>query len=381
MRILNKFCKFFVISLVVFYIPVSAHAEKEDNNSIYLTWMANTNWLVEVGDTRILLDGWITRIPRPKRVDLNNPETLNIPSVKPNVSAVKRILEALNIDRLGYIFSGHSHFDHSFDTAVWARLTGAKIIGPKTTCLQAMAQGIPESQCTVVEGGETLNLGNGLSVRVVQWNHSGDPSTPFGLFLQTPMELIEVPELDPITGGLKPGPLDHFPCGGIRAYLFTLDRASGKITWFYSNSGNASTFKKPAVIDETFLKKYNLTLNNLVITPQEKSIKEYLKSAMRAEKLGGVHLWIGYGSSRQVDQVIKILKPKAFIPQHWGGIWTSFFDGLLKQYKNPRLEALLIKEGIIFLPQQQYLDKYRLDISGLHRIPNEKVKKKLGFKK
>jgi L-ascorbate metabolism protein UlaG (beta-lactamase superfamily) len=380
MQILNKFWIFFVIFLVTFNLPASVQGEKTTNDSIYLTWMSNTNWLVEVEETRILLDGWVTRIPRPKGIDFNQPETLHLPPAKPDVSAVKRILEALDIKKIDYIVSGHSHFDHSFDSAVWARLTGAKIIGPKSTCLQAMAQGIPKSKCTVVEGSETIDLGNGLKVRVVQWNHSGDPSTPFGLFLQTPMELIDVPKLDSATGGLMPGPLDHFPCGGVRAYLFTLDGAEGKITWFYSNSGNASTFEEPAAIDQAFLKRYNLTLNNLEITPQEKSVKECLISAIKEEKLDGVHLWIGYGSSRQVDQVIKILKPKAFIPQHWGGIWTSFFEGVSRIYKNPRLQAMLIKEGIGFYPQKQYMDKYKLDMKGVHRVPNKKVQKKLGFK-
>jgi hypothetical protein len=37
------------------------------------------------------------------------------------------------------LLTGHSHFDHSFDTAAWSRLTGAPIVGSKTTCLQVGA--------------------------------------------------------------------------------------------------------------------------------------------------------------------------------------------------------------------------------------------------
>ncbi len=146
MSTLNKFWVLLFLWLVIIDFPASAQEEKEESDLIYLTWMSNTNWLVEVGDTRIVIDGWITRIPRPRRPDLKNPETLYIPPTRPDVSSIQRVLEAVNENkRLDYIFSGHSHFDHSFDTAVWAKLTGAKIIDPKSTCLQAISQGIPES--------------------------------------------------------------------------------------------------------------------------------------------------------------------------------------------------------------------------------------------
>ena len=381
MKTSGKFCVLFFISFVLLNSTAAALNDKEGNTSIYFTWMSNTNWLVEVGNTKILIDGWITPIPRVKRPDLANPKSLSVPPVKPDTAAVHRVLEALNIDKkLDYIFSGHSHFDHSFDTAVWAKLTGAKIIGPKSTCLQAVAQGIPKSQCTIVAGGETLNLSSNLKVQVILWNHSGNPATPLGLLLQTPMELIDVPKLDPETGGLKPGILDHFPHGGIRAYLFTLKTAKGKITWLYTNSGNHRTFTQPAAIDKAFLKKYRLTLKNLVITPQKKSVKEYLLAAKTMEKLNSLNLWIGYHSTAQVKQVIAILKPKAFLPHHWDGVWSNFFKGLLKVYSNQSLKELLARENINFLPQQQYMDKYKLDIQGIHKVPNPKVKEKLGFK-
>ena len=41
--------------------PLWAAAEKPEQ--VRLTWMSVTNWLFEVGTTRILLDGYITRIP------------------------------------------------------------------------------------------------------------------------------------------------------------------------------------------------------------------------------------------------------------------------------------------------------------------------------
>ena len=71
----------------------------------------------------------------------------------PDVAGVTRVLNALGGPaKIQMLLSGHSHFDHSFDTATWSRLTGARIIGPKTTCLQAEAEKIPAARCTAVFG-------------------------------------------------------------------------------------------------------------------------------------------------------------------------------------------------------------------------------------
>ena len=123
-----------------------------------------------------------------------------------------------------------------------------------------------------------------------------------------------------------------------------------------------------------------MTLINLVITPEEKSIEEYLIAAMDAVKLDHIDLWLGYNNSYHVKQVSSIMKPKVFIPQHWGGLWSPFFEGLKSSYSNERLISVLDKEGIDFHLQRQYMDKYRLDASGLTPVPNDTVKERLGFK-
>ena len=348
--------------------------------SVEFTWLSNTSWLVETRDVRILLDGWITRIPRPARPDLSKPETLCMQPVVPDTESIRRIVEALGADKkLDYILSGHSHFDHSFDTAVWARLTGAHVIGPRSTCLQAYAQGTPESQCTMVQGGETFDLGGGLGVRVVRWHHSGNVENPLGLLLQTPIELIDVPVPDPVDGGLRPGIFQDGPVGRCLAFLFTLNHPEHPISWFWDNSGNADTFHEAKIADEAFLRQYGITLKNLWITPQEKSVAAYLNEAMDAEKLDSVDLWLGYNSSYYVERVIPILKPKAFVPHHWGGLWSPFFEGLKSPYSNERLTSVLMDAGIDFHAQSQFFDKYRLDADGVTSVSNDAVKGDLDF--
>ncbi len=38
--------------------------------------------------------------------------------------------------------------------------------------------------CRVVSGGERFDLGGGLTMRVVRWNHSGDNTNPIQHFAQ-----------------------------------------------------------------------------------------------------------------------------------------------------------------------------------------------------
>ena len=60
--------------------------------------------------------------------------------MRPDEAAVREVYDAIGGRRaITQLITGHSHFDHSFDTPVWANLTGAPIMGSRTTCLQAAA--------------------------------------------------------------------------------------------------------------------------------------------------------------------------------------------------------------------------------------------------
>ena len=53
----------------------------------------------------------------------------------------------------------------------------ARIIGSKTTCLQAQAEKVPARALPHGRtGGEAIPLADGVTMRVVRWNHSGDPA-------------------------------------------------------------------------------------------------------------------------------------------------------------------------------------------------------------
>jgi hypothetical protein len=77
--------------------------------------------------------------------------------------------------------------------------------------------------------------------------------------------------------------------------------------------------------------------------------------------------------------VLPVLKPKAYLPVHWDGLWRPFKDGVPGPYSDPALQAMLTKSGVELIAPQQYMDKWRLDRTGVRAIPNDAVKKALGF--
>jgi hypothetical protein len=319
----------------------------------------------ELGSLRILTDGYITRLPQRAFSGGGGGLATTRQAFKPDVDAVRRVLRAIGgPSSVNLLLTGHSHFDHSFDTATWSRLTGARIIGSTTTCFQAMAENIPADRCTAVQGGEKIPLADGVTLRVVRWNHSGDSAT--NPEQHNPVELDATPRLDPQTGGLHAGVAEDFPNGGgNRAFLFVVDGPDGRFSWFYQNSASAVDLQVPIVVRGT---NYGAPLENL-------------KAALRAEALESVDLWIGTGGLSIAQLVVPLLKPKAYLPVHWDGLWGAFDSGVPRAYSDPALEAFLTKSRVQLVNPHQYLDKWRLDRRGVRPVQNDAVKQALGFSK
>lgn len=370
-----------VSGLLSLGITTPSHAQAEKPGVVLLTWMSITNWLFEIGDTKIVTDGYITRIPEQA---FSGVGFATAAPTQPDTPAIQRLITGLGPSgKINFILTGHSHYDHSFDTATWAKLTGARIIGSRSTCLQAVAQGIPSSQCTAVEGGEVLPLGEHVTVRVVRWNHSGDVTTPMGRVLHTPVELIKSPTTS--ASGLRAGTLQDFPNGGgARAYLFTATTATGSVSWFYSNTGNADTFLQPAPADETFFQRHELPFDNLVLSPQQPtSSQDNLRAALTTAGLDHVALWIGYSDRRLGEVVSNVLRPQVHIPHHWDGLFSPFYNGLPFAYASVAgtdvLAEFLKARRIALLPPRQYMDKFSLTPAGVTPIANDEIKAALGF--
>jgi hypothetical protein len=265
-------------------------------------------------------------------------------------------------DPVDWVYTGHSHFDHSFDSPLWSALTGAQLIGSQTTCLQALAQNLPPQQCTEVLGGERIHFGRGVTGYVVRWNHSGDPAV--NPEQHNPVELTTPPIPDKVTGGLRGGVAEDYPNGGGgRMMLFVVERNGRKITFFVNNSASAVDLTDPIIVDGV---NYGAPLDNL-------------RRAMQQAGLHAVDLWIGTGGAPVAQLVVPVLHPRAYIPNHWDGLFNPFLPGLPFPYSDPTLASYLAAQHIPIYPQTQYMDGFLLTRDGVKRLENRRLKAKLGF--
>jgi L-ascorbate metabolism protein UlaG (beta-lactamase superfamily) len=358
---MSRWMRFTLITLATVWIlplrsaPAPAYVD--------MTWMSIANMYYEIGSLKILTDGYISRVPQSEFHGGGGGLAQTRNSFKPDIPAVTRVMQAIGgASSVNLLLTGHSHFDHSFDTATWARLTGARIIGPMTTCYQAMAEKISSDRCTAVYGGEKITLADGVTMRVVRWNHSGDSVT--NPEQHNPVELRAPPVPDSATGGLHAGVAEDFPNGGgARGFLFTVDGPQGRLSWFYQNSASPSDLAIPVVIAG---KNYGAPLDNL-------------KSAMKDAGLDSVDLWIGTGGAAIAQLVAPVIKPKAYLPVHWDGLWGAFNAGVPNSYSDPALERFLTQSNITLIRPGQYMDKWRLDRDGIRPVANIEVKSALGF--
>ncbi len=169
------------------------------------------------------------------------------------------------------------------------------------------------------------------------------------------------------TGGLKAGVAEDFPNGGgNRAFLFTVDRPQGRYSWFYQNSASAVDMHVPIVIKGV---DYGAPIENL-------------KNAMRDAGLESVDLWIGTGGLPVAQLVVPVIKPKAHIPIHWDGLWQPFEAGMPWLFSDAADEDYLAKSGVKLLKPGQYMDKWRLDGTGISPMEKQGVSKELwGFRR
>jgi L-ascorbate metabolism protein UlaG (beta-lactamase superfamily) len=347
---------------VAFIALTAGAAAQAAPDHVDITWMSITNMYFELGDQKIVADGYITRLPADLFQSTDSIYGKTVRTARPDVAAVKEVLDALGgKSAVNLLLTGHNHFDHSFDTGAWAKLSGARIIGARTACLQTRAQGIPQQRCTPVAGGETYELERGVNLYVVRWNHSGGPDQ--NPQLHEPRELDVLPVAD-AGGALRAGVLEDFPNGGgNRAYLFTVDGPKGRFSWFFQDSGSPVDLDEPIVIDG---RNHGAPLDNL-------------RAAMKSAGIESVDLWIATGGRDMAALVLPVLRPKAYLPVHWDGLFGAFKAGPAQPYDDPQLAAFLAERGVRLITPTQYMDKWRLDGKGIRDVDNDAVKHKLGF--
>jgi hypothetical protein len=212
-----------------------------------------------------------------------------------------------------------------------------------------------------VFGGEKFTLEPGVEMYVIRWNHSGDPLKNGAQ--HDPFELREPPHPD-AAGGFRAGVAEDFPNGGgNRAYLFKVVGPKGSFSWLFQDSASAVDLNVPIIIDG---RDFGAPLENL-------------RAAMRAAKLESVDLWIATGGRDVAALVLPVLRPRAYLPVHWDGLFGPFKSGPPQPYADAALATLLAEASVRPIIPVQYMDRWRLDRNGVQTLDNRAVKEKLGF--
>lgn len=332
---------------------------------VRMTWFGISNWTFKIGGLNILMDGYTTRIPQDYFYGGGGGLAYTRaawPIDRAGVDRLNSVLKASPGSPVNLLITGHSHFDHSFDTPYWARLTGAPVVGSRTTCYQVQALGIPARQCTTVYGGEKIALNKYVTMRVVRWNHSGTHET--NPEQHDPIELQKVPTPDG-GGNLRGGVAEDFPNGGgNRGYLFTVATANARqLTFFVTNSGAAQDLDADSITDGI---NYGKPLDSL-------------RKAMTDAGLGAVDVWIGAGGQPVAALALPILKPKAYIPNHLGSFYVPFQLGNTTPFNDAALTSYLAACNVALVPPNQYLDAWVLDADGFRQVDNAAMKQVYSF--
>ncbi|GAC1614123.1 MAG: hypothetical protein NVS4B5_02320 [Vulcanimicrobiaceae bacterium] len=335
--------------------------------TVEMTWFSIANWYLKIGSLGFMMDGYITRVPQALFYGGGGGLAYTraaFPANRTDVTTVQQTLAKYG--SIDYILAGHSHFDHTYDTAIWQQLTGATIIGGLSTRYQAEAYGVKTSSINVVNGHEKLVLAPGVTMYVVRFNHSGTHTT--NPEQHDPIELARPPTPDATNGGFHAGVAEDYPNGGGgRAFLFKIENPNRTLSFFIQDSASPADLTQDIVVDGV---DYGAPLANL-------------QAAMTDAGLTSVDAWIATTQPGLAALVVPVIKPKTYIPSHWDGLYAPFFDGIPFPFQlNATESAYLASQNIPVLPQTQYFDRYVLDVDGsVRKNTASAIKAQLGFER
>lgn len=129
---------------------------------VRMTFFGTTTWLLDDGETQMLLDAHFTR-PGFFKMLCGRLET--------NRALVDETLRRFSVDRLAAVFLSHTHYDHALDAAYVSARTGAALYGSRSAVNIGLGGGIPAARLHPFRPGETYRIG-AFAVTVLPSVHS-----------------------------------------------------------------------------------------------------------------------------------------------------------------------------------------------------------------
>jgi L-ascorbate metabolism protein UlaG (beta-lactamase superfamily) len=129
---------------------------------VRVRWLGTAGFAIEHDGCVILVDPYVTRASLVRCVATR---------LAPDLGAIRRI-----VPRADAIVLGHTHFDHALDAPTIAKLTGAKVLGSRSSAALCLANGVDPRRVEIVEpasGSAPVERAVGpFSLRFVPSEHS-----------------------------------------------------------------------------------------------------------------------------------------------------------------------------------------------------------------
>jgi L-ascorbate metabolism protein UlaG (beta-lactamase superfamily) len=117
---------------------------------VVVEWFGCTTYRVRCAGRTLLIDAYVDKVP----------------------GALPLGIGPADLGPVDLVFVSHAHFDHMADAGAVAELTGAPVVGNPETVAVLRAGGTPTERLLPVTGGETVDCGAGLRMRVLPALHS-----------------------------------------------------------------------------------------------------------------------------------------------------------------------------------------------------------------
>jgi L-ascorbate metabolism protein UlaG (beta-lactamase superfamily) len=170
------------------------------------TWLGTAGVLLSDGETRILIDPFVSRSSLAAAV-FRRP-------ISVDDAAVADWIDRIGAQGTQAVLVSHSHYDHAMDAPDFARRLGALLVGSESTLNIGRGAGLGEDRLLLAHVGEAVTIGT-FRVTFLESRHG-------------PALLGRIPYPGEITGPLRsPATVPDYKLGG--AYSLRIEHALGTI--------------------------------------------------------------------------------------------------------------------------------------------------------
>ena len=260
------------------YQDIVLEASKPDDSSFSITFLGNTNFLLDDGTTTILTDGYFSR----------NGLFKSIFRAEPDIAILQSYIDKFDLGNLDYIIPLHHHFDHVMDAPALSQLTGAKVLG--TT--------------------NTLNVLKGWSAKVA-------PSTPINF------QQLNLGHTDDVFIEQ----LGEFNLTFIRSTHMQNDLAKGDIKKPISTPTSARAYKTGDVW--ILLVTHETRSGKILIVGSAGNVPAYIENSDERSNIDIAFIAVpGLAKKKESDQrdflegFVAKISPKLVVPVHWDDLFS-----------------------------------------------------------